>query len=251
MLAAIVVLLIINSKRTALQPGQGVTGSQPATGLPIDTSRRPSTGGQLPQKFYDSAIRVEDKQDSSQIKNSFDGYNNQDIKNFPDYVANGISLDYPPADNQGNLINLDLFSSSVGVKINPKVREIIGKNYYGLFYCINKNQQKEYGFVFDTGNNDLSQADKQHAEAVQDMKAWEPYLLKDIHNILFPNVNLDNKYLDQDLSFSDGKFRSAQFDFPTGKKSIVYTVKDAPTNRVYVSTSQECVQKGLDYLFDI
>jgi len=251
-IAVIVILSVIISRRSTLQiaPG-GTTGTQPAATLPTDNAGRPPGGRSTATKFIDSTIRVEDQQNASQIKNSFENYVKQDIKDFPDYIADGISQDYPLSDKEGKLVDLDLFLKSVDAKINPKLRAFIGSNYYGFFYCINQNKQKEYGAVFDTGKNDPSKTDSQHKEAVDDMRLWEPYILKDFHNVLFPGINLDEKYLNQQLSFRDGKFRYAEIDFPTGKKSISYTVKEAPSRRIYISISQECVEKALEYLFDL
>lgn len=248
----IVILSFVILKRSVVQniPAE-TTGTQPGS-LPIREAGSQPTGSDFSaqKSIHDSAIRVEDPSSPAQIKNVFGNYNNQDLKNFPDYVSAGISLDYPSANKEGELIDLNFFLRSIGANINPKVRGLVGSNYYGFYYCVNNNKQKEYGFVFDLGDEQSSKTETLTKQAHDHMLQWESYMLKDLHAILFPGANLDEKYLDQTLSFSGEQFRITQIDFPTGKKMIVYSIKGAPANRIYISTSRECVQKGIDNLFD-
>lgn len=245
----IVILNLMRSGTDGTQTGGGV--EQPIGNLPIDDSGKPIADGQPGKSFRDSAIRVEDRNNVSQIKNSFENYVGQNVNDFPNYIADGISQDYPLADKDGKLVDLELFFKSVDATVNPKLRGLIGSNYYGLFYCVNGNKQKEYGLALDAGSSDPSKAKTEHDEAKSAMRLWEPYMLKDLRTILFPGINLEKKYLGQPVVFKDGQYRYAEIDFPSGKKAIHYTVKDAPTNRIYITTSQECLKKALEYLFDI
>src|SRR4030042_347801 len=201
--------------------------------LPIGESRK-------------SILSIENTSNPVEINDSYGQYVEQDVSNFPSYEKEGISTDYPPSDKSGKLIDLDSFFGSVNAKINPKVRSLVGSNYYGLFYCVNEKNKKEYGVAFDVGEEDPNKLKKYSDEAKNYMRLWEPYLLKDLRAILFPKPDLSEEYLNQKLVFNDGKYRFASVNLPDGKSSISYAIKDSPINRIYVTTSQECMEKALN-----
>lgn len=199
---------------------------------------------ELPQS---GVMRVGNNASSDQIKKTYEDYINQDYRDFKFYEEDGISEAFSPSDKDVNLIPIGTFFEAIGANINPKVKEIIGTNYYGLFYCINDKKQKEYGIAFDVGGHDQENLDKYNAEAVEDMRAWEPYMLKDLHNILFPMSKLDEASLNQPLNFQDGKFRHAKLNLFNKETAIEYSIEKKPINRINITTSQACLQKSINY----
>lgn len=247
------VLWLNYSSRKMEQNEQPAISNQMPANLPAGRSSQQQTGERVPQKINDSAIRVEQIDNLKQIQDSYQKYINQNVDEFPAYLEDGISLDYSINDKNGRMVSLQTFLSAIGAYINPEVRELIGSNYYGLFYCINNNKQKEYGIAFDTGNGMSNNLQNESIKIKESMKRWEPYMLKDLHNILFPFDKLSESELNQKVFFKDGEFRHADINFTSGKKFIYYAVKTDEgsfVNRIYITTSQECLKKALDYLFD-
>lgn len=213
------------------------------------------TPGQLPTgvKIPDYSIRVDGIKDDSQIKASFQKYVNQNPDDFPTYKKEGISMDSPISGKTGQSVDLLFFLSSVGANINPEIKNLVGSNYYGMFYCINKDKQKEFGIALDIGGSASNNLQKENSEAKESMKKWEPYMLKDLHSIVFPLDNISEEDLNQALSFKDGEFRFVDITIAGEKKSVDYTVKTDEgnsVNRIYITTSQSCLKKALANLFD-
>ncbi len=236
---------------------QQVAPSQAPGTLPAGESRQPLSGEtgetQSGQDFHDSAIRVEDTTSQAQIRENYNEYVNQNVGNFPTYVEDGISLDYPINDKNGNMVELPTFLSAVGAQINPQVRDLLGSNYYGFFYCINEKKEKEYGISFDIGTYSPQNLQSERIEAQKAMKSWEPYMLKDLHPILFPKKKINESFLNQNLQFQEGEFLYASVNISGEQESINYfieTDKKSVVNRIYITTSQNCLRKGLDFLFD-
>ena len=191
-------------------------------------------------------LRVEDINDANQIKNSYDDFVSQDYKNFRHYEKDGISNLYSPSDKDINLVPIDTFLRSIGANINSNVKSIAGESYYGLFYCINETKQKEHGIALDLNNKDSAKTKSNFDSAGDAMVAWEPYLLKDMRNILFPSDKLSETDISQSLSFKDGKYRYAEVNFPSGKNSINYKVVGDPLNLIIIATSQDCITKAIE-----
>lgn len=190
-------------------------------------------------------MRVDNIDDSVQIKNSYDSYVSQDYKKFKYYEADGISEVFSPSDKNVNLVPIDTFLNSIDANINPKVKDVSGKNYYGLFYCINEKKHKEYGITLDLNDKDSVKTKNNLKNAGSAMAAWEPYLLKDMHNILFPSDKLSDTGISQLLSFKDGKYRYAEVNLLNEKSSINYKVVGDSLNLIIISTSQNCISKAI------
>ena len=239
-IAAIIILFVI-SRFFTVQKGSGVqqsTGNNQGLGsLPISINKQ-------------SAVRVENIENDDQIKKAYEEYTKQDANNFPANEKTGISDSFPLEDKNGKMLPLDFFLSNVDAKINPKIKSIIGTNYYGLFYCENNKKEKEYGISFDIGSEDSSKIKDYNAKAKDYMNLWEPYMFKDLHNIIFPQVSPSEQQLNQPLTFKEGKFRYTEVNLPNGKGSINYSITDYPINRIYISASQECLDKAIRFLFD-
>jgi hypothetical protein len=208
----------------------------------LSSGRTPNLPAEASQS---KAMQVENANDPEQVKNSYNNYVEQGDKNNSDAKQNGISSPYTPADKNVNLVPLDAFLGSVGASVNSNVKSIAGKNYYSLFYCISEKQEKEYGFVLDMSEADAAKTQVNIRNVESYMLQWEPYMLKDLHNILLPSMNLNDETLNQILAFKKGKYQYADVNLPEGKKSINYTISDFPLNLIIISTSPECIDKAV------
>jgi hypothetical protein len=229
---AIVVISLAMRSSVTKNTNTQTANSEQVVALPTDIDQRKDT-------------YVEDINDSDQIKNSYGKYVSQDYKKFKYYEADGISDPYAPSDKDANLVPIETFLSSTDANINPKVKSIVGINYYSLFYCINSEKQKEYGTALDIGNRDVAQAQKNYQNAGNYMRQWEPYMLKDLHNILFPSIAMSENNLNQAVTFKDGQYRFAEVDLPDGKSSINYNVTGSPLGLIIITSSQECLKKAI------
>ena len=187
---------------------------------------------------------MEDGSNISQIKNSYSEYVNQDFTKFK-YDVYGISDPFAPSDKNINLVPIDTFLGAVGAGVNAKVKNIAGKNYYALLYCINDKKEKEYGFVLDMNEADFDKTTSNIRSVENYMRQWEPYMLKDLHNMLFPAVNFSENDLNRNLAFENGQFRFAEVDLPSGKSSINYRIVASPLNLIVITTSPQCVDKAI------
>lgn len=213
------------------------------------------TPGQLPvgRKIPDYSIRVDNIEDENQIETAFQKYINQNPDDFPTYKKEGISMGSPVSGKTAQSVDLSLFLSSVGANINPEIKNLAGSNYYGLFYCIDENKQKDFGLALNIGDSASNNLPKENSEAKGSMKKWEPYILKDLHSILFPSQILAESDLNQLLTFKDGDFRYADVNISGKSESIDYDIKTDEgnfVNRIYITTSRECTDKALSFLFD-
>jgi hypothetical protein len=220
------------------------TNNQTTVSLPVG----------MPQE---SSIQVKNVEDSTQIKDSYEKYVGQDINNFPYYIEDGISQAYSVDDGKGNLVDLKTFSNSIDAKLNSKLIDMIGTSYYGFFYCPNKKGEKNFGVTFELGNSDPQKLESVNSQAKDILRQWEPYMLKDLHNILFPGKNFSEEQISQPIVFKEGKFRYAEVSLPGEEKSSINYVVDiyppdhpSSTNLVYITTSKDCLQKSLYSLFD-
>jgi hypothetical protein len=227
----------------------------PATSQETQGAASTETPGQLPvgKKYPEYSIRVENIDDSSQIKSAFQNYVNQDPNVFPSYGKEGISMDSPVNDKAGKKVDLQTFLSSVGANINPEIKNLVGSNYYGMFYCLGENGQKEYAIALDVVPTDPKNLQSENKIAKDAMKKWEPYILKDLRAILFPLDNFSESDLNQNINFQDGEFHYANLSVSGRGESINYDVKideGNAVNRIYITTSRECLKKSFEYLFD-
>lgn len=251
------ILSIVNSRKAQIQKANELKTGTMANGqsgqLPsqaVNQSPSQMNGNTSAKTSPDISVRVKDGTNASQIKDSYAKYIDQSLDDYPAYVKVGISYDYPVNDSSGKIVPISTFLNAIDAKINPKMKELVGSNYYGLFYCINDKKEKEYGIALDVGSEDSGKLKSYNSQVKDSLAQWEPDMLKDLHNILYPDANLDDKTLNQKLVFRNGTFRYADFILSNNNTSINYTVKDSPINRVYISTSQSCLQKALAFLFD-
>jgi competence protein ComGC len=236
-------MLLQNYKNVNNQKSESVS-NQPIAQLPVT-------------EYQESAIQIEKSDDPAQIKDSFEKYVAQNVDENPAYKRNGISQVYPVYDQNGKEISLDIVLNSIGAKINPKIRNLIGGKFYGFFYCQTEAGKRGYGVTFELENIDPQKLKMVNSEVKEYMRQWEPFILKDLKNILFPKEFFDEAQASQPLEFKDGQFCYAEVILPSGEKSSInYTVDiyppDHPSseNRIYIATSPECLDKSLGYLFD-
>ncbi|HLM84349.1 MAG TPA: hypothetical protein VK254_04060 [Candidatus Bathyarchaeia archaeon] len=240
-------------KEEAKEQNETQVASQLPANLPVNSPSQKPVAVSAEETAKDSVVRVQDVNNENQIQNAYKKYINQDLNAFPSYLKTGISQDYPINDENGKMASLQMFLSSIDAQINPQIKQMISSKYYGMFYCINIQKQKEFGITFDAGYGDSKDLKIEGLEAKANMKKWEPFMLKDLHNILFPSNQLSEAELGQTVSFQDGEFRYATVNVSGEKNSINYTVEtheDSSVNRIYITTSQACLRKALDNLFD-
>jgi hypothetical protein len=212
-------------------------GNYPTQNLPAEQTNKISPG----------VILVEKPEDQSNIKKSYDNYINQVFRPDPFVSDDQISLHYPPVDKKGNLVNINTFFNAIGAKINPKLGEIAGERFYGFQYCMDDHREKEYSLILDTSDLKESISKNNVIESKDAMHQWEPFILKDLHAILFPNIVFKDDLINQKLIFKDGEYRYTDVILPEGKSSINYFVDEYPRNQIIISTSQNCLQKSLEY----
>ena len=243
-LALIIVTLYFISpatKKSQIQDSE----NQTAVNLPNENQQANKYASSPAMDIRDNILRVDSINDVSQIKNKYNEYVSQDYKDSRYYEIDGISDAFAPGDKDANLVPMDTFLNSIDANINPKVKDVAGKNYYGLFYCINEKKQKEYGVVLDLSDKDSARAKSNFSGAGDAMSAWEPFILKDLHGILFPANKLNETEIDQTLLFKDGKYRYAEVNLSNGKSSINYNVVGDPLNLIIIATSQDCIAKAI------
>lgn len=239
-------LIFFNSKETQISE---IENQQTAAQLPTNA---------LPTNISEgSAIKVNDRDNQVQIKDSYNKYIDQNVDDIPSYKKNGISIAYSMDDQNGKMVDLDSFLDSVGATINPKIKNLIGTNYYGLFYCPNEKGGKDFGMTFELGNSDPQKLQSVNSQAKEALRQWEPYILKDLRSILFPEKNFSEEQINQSLVFKEGEFRYADVILPGGEKSSINYVVDiyppdhpSSVNYIYIATSKDCLQKSLGSLFD-
>jgi hypothetical protein len=198
-------------------------------------------------KISPDVILIEKPEDQANIKKSYDDYVNQVFRSDPFVSDDQISLHYPPVDKKGSLVNINALFNAIGAKINPKLGEIAGERFYGFQYCMNERLEKEYSLILDTSDTEESISKNNIIESKEAMLQWEPFLLKDLHSILFPGVVFQDNLLNQKFIFKDGEYRYTDLILPGGKSSINYFVDDYPRNKIIISTSQNCLKKSLEY----
>lgn len=244
-IAAVAIIFAIFLKFFVSNENQEIKNeNQASTSLPVVPSQ-------------DNTIRVQDESNQNQIKESFEKYISQNVNDYPSYEKIGISKAYSMSDKNGKLINLNSFLKSVGATINPKIKNLVGTNYYGFFYCPDEKGGKNFGVTFELGNSDPQKLGSVNSEAKEAMRQWEPYMLKDLRTILFPEKNFSEEQINQTLVFKEGKFRYAEVVLPGGEKSSINYVVDiyppnhsSSVNNVYISTSKDCLQRSTEALFD-
>jgi hypothetical protein len=207
-----------------------------------------STGGNgMPiENILGTVMRIEKSDNPDQIKKAYDDYVKQDYKTSRYIERDGVSDLFAPSDKEANLVPIETFLSSIGASINSKVKSIVGANYYSLFYCVNEKKQKEYGIAFDLSDKDSAKTKSNYSSALDVMVDWEPYLLKDIHNIIFPLDNMGDKDINQSLSFKNGEYRYTDVNLPNRKGSINYEVIGDPLNLIIITTSPNCLNKVVE-----
>jgi hypothetical protein len=142
-------------------------------------------------------------------------------------------------DQNGKPIPLADFEKATGVAINQQLRGYLDNKDYRIFYCLEGNSGKDLGVYF--GYNVQKAYANLYPDTLAWMKDWEKTMLRDLHAVLFPDVNFSEGDLNQQVQFKDGKYRYAEIRLPDGKKSSInYHVSD---NGVIIAASPACLEK--------
>lgn len=155
-------------------------------------------------------------------------------------------------DKNGQTILLKKFSELAGFKINTELEQIIDEKKYSLFFCSGKNNKKDFGLILNIGrfSKDDEKINSQNLEnRIQDgLRKWEKTILKDLHPIIFPQINFNESQLNQNLVFKNGKYRYADVILPDGSlSSINYGNFGSP---IIITTSLDCMDQATKSFFD-
>lgn len=153
-------------------------------------------------------------------------------------IQSGIeSVDFKDA--RGNVIPLSDFEKATDISIVSQLRAYLDNQDYRMFYCPSVGNTKDYAVYF--GYNVSKAYVNLYPDTLQWMKSWEGTMLKDLHSVLFPNVNFSDAELNQSLQFKDGKYRYTEIRLPGGKMgSINYRIS---LNGVIITASSACLDK--------
>lgn len=155
-------------------------------------------------------------------------------------------------DKNGQMILFKKFSELAGFKINPELEQIIDEKKYSLFFCSEKNNKKNFGLIINIRrfSKDDEKINSQNMEnRIQGgLRKWEKTVLKDLHSIIFPQINFSESQLNQSLVFKNGKYRYADIILPDGSlSSINYGNFGSP---IVITTSLDCMEQATKSFFD-
>lgn len=149
-------------------------------------------------------------------------------------------------DNKKDPVSLDTFSSAMGIKIDEHVRGLLERSSYDVFSCGIINGVKSVGMEIDAKTLANYKGDL-YQDKVKFLKDWEKTMLPDLKNILFPEIDFSQKYLEQELVFKDGEYRYSNVELPNNmKSSINYEILGNP---ILISNSLDCIKKASYYIF--
>lgn len=146
--------------------------------------------------------------------------------------------------DQNGLVNLSQTMQELGAQIPASFLPLLYEDDYRFFSCKKENGQIDYGISLHAGN---ATGDIEKNITAQ-MRAWEPTMLKDLHNVLFPQALFPDIQLEQKLTFKDGLARYASVVLPDGTtSSINYEINN---DIIYIADSLSCLDSGSDESFD-
>lgn len=181
-----------------------------------------------------NVVLVNDPHDEKSMRDAFLGFANA--------PSSDASLNWAEFyDNEKKHISLDTFSSSMGMKINRDVLNLLDHNNYAVFSCGSTDGMKNMGLYVNVRLMPDYKGDL-YGDEIRFMKDWESTMLEDTKNILFPGIDFSEKNLQQKVSFKDGKYRYAPIILPGGaKSSLNYTILYDP---IIISNSVDCLDKA-------
>ena len=204
--------------------------AQPSTSVPVF----------LP---FSKDISVNDINNEKEIQSTFSDYITGESKNDIQKIQF--------KDRQGQVVSLEKLSASIKFNVEPAIKNIVSKNNYSVFSCVGENGKKDFGLIFNIRRfrkDESVDYGKLYKDTENKMKNWENSMLKDLHSVLFPNVQFSENQLNQKLEFKDGKYRFAGLNLPDGSNgSLNYTLLGDP---IVISTSVECMDKAVGNFFD-
>jgi hypothetical protein len=205
---------------------------KPAAPTPIANPQYPTGGPPVVKKNSNApVIIVENSNSQEDISKTVSQFSS---KNIRDMEFTSVT------DKDRIVVSLDQFLSSMEASVNPSLKNLLDLNNYYLISCGSNNGKKELGLVLD-----IKLLPDYKGNLYQDelniMKEWEPTMLGDIKNIIFPDVNFTQEQLKQTLNFKDGTYRFSEIVLPNNKKdSLNYTLLD---DFVIISNSVACMDK--------
>jgi hypothetical protein len=139
----------------------------------------------------------------------------------------------------GVALPLDNFETAVGMQVNPQLKQFLDSSNYEVFYCPGNDNGKNFGIFL---GYDIGKAyGNLYPDTLTWMKDWEKSILKDLHSVLFPNINFSESDLSQKLDFRNGKFRFSSVQLPDGQSSSInYAVIG---DGILASSSPACLEK--------
>jgi len=170
-------------------------------------------------------------------------YINQAVSDFNAKTLNGedVSPGYQQAvlvDENKKIIPLDKFESAQNISINKKLKSFLDQDDFQIANC---NSAKAKGIALILNVKLFSNRPDISKEVAGAMKEWEPYILKDLHNYLYPDISFSEKQLGETLFFKQGKFRYAEVALSNGEKvSINYAII---FDSIIISNSPGCLDK--------
>lgn len=170
---------------------------------------------------------IKNQADLNEIKKIFNDFLKEieDNKNYGRLELRDIR------DNSGKIVNFEQFSDAMEIFIIYDLQKNFDKNDYSLFYCPSKNDL-EIGIIFNT------RSDKKNID--ENLKKWEEYIIFNMQNILYPNLNLRSEFLNSQKiefeNFSNGRF--AKFEDNQDKDRSLYYKSTG--NSIFITNGQNC-----------
>jgi len=196
--------------------------------------------------FSQSNEKTEAKEarNKEEIKKAFQDFleeTEQNKKNF---------LEIKLVDTSGNNFTLDDSIESLGFSIKPEVKKIVRQNDYSFFSCYFPEKGKDYGIILNIGRfrpeekfDYRTLPDKLDSE----IENWKT-VLRDLHDVLFPEINFSEEQLNQKIDFKQGRYLYSEIILPDGsKKSINYVNIGDP---IIITTSLECIETAINEIAD-
>lgn len=172
---------------------------------------------------------------ADQIKKQFGDFTQRASREKTDSGLIRISVE------ENEIIPLGSFAKTMNLEINPKLKNLLDYNNYGVFFCSEKDSRKSFGLVLNMKLFRGTYSEDLYKDAKSYMREWEANIFRDTHTIIFPDAEFSKKELEQKLTFKDGTYRYADIVIPGGKTaSINYNIV---FDSIIIATSLDCMDK--------
>lgn len=241
-LLALIIFFGLSQKNTPPNSSSSSGGMlSNSNGNNAPTSYPSNTGGKFPDQAPTARVTsgngkilvIDNPKNTNSYKESYNNF----TKTGTDLSQNRQWSQF--ADNKNLLIALDQIENGLELSINKNLKPILDQYDYDLTKC-SSSEKNDFGIQL-TIKYIPGYPEEEISAARRFLREWEPSMLKDLHTVIFPNLNFSDELLNQSLNFGDGKYRFAEVSLPDGKKgSINYGIVG---NYIVFTSSKDCLDK--------